>query len=187
MPAGNKQTSLAAAYARAILDLANQQQQAETIADELRSLKELFQANPTFGLFLRDPAISTEERHNVLDRTFRGRISPLLMNSLAVMNEKGRLGLLADVANEYQAMLDQQQGKIAVKAIVAREMEPELLEEVTQRISTALRKKATVHQAVDESIIGGMILQVDDRLIDASVRTQLQMMRNQMLAAAPKQ
>ncbi|MGE5612370.1 MAG: ATP synthase F1 subunit delta [Bacillota bacterium] len=186
MPAAAKQTSAAAAYARAILDLANERQQAEPIADEFRTLKDLLQSNPSFALFLRDPAISVEERQKVLDRIFRGKISPLLMNALAVMNDKGRLGLLASIAAEYQAMLDQQQGKIQVKAIVAREMEPEMLQEVTRRISDALHKKATVRQSVDESIIGGMILQVEDRLIDASVRTQLQTMRNQMLAAIPK-
>jgi F-type H+-transporting ATPase subunit delta len=186
MPAANKHTSAAAAYARAILDLANERQQAEAIADELHQLKSLMESNPTFGLFLRDPAISKDERQKVLDRMFRGQVSPLLMNALSVMSEKGRLGLLTNVADEYQAMLDQQLGKIKVTATVARAMEPELLQEVTQRISSALQKKATVRQSVDESIIGGMILQVEDRLIDASVRTQLQTMRKQMLAAAPK-
>ncbi|HEX2970784.1 MAG TPA: ATP synthase F1 subunit delta [Tepidisphaeraceae bacterium] len=186
MPAATKQDSAVGSYAQAILDLANERQETETIAGELRGLKDLLASNPALEAYLRDPAISQDERQDFLDRVLRGRISPLLMNSLAVMNQKGRLGLLADVADQYQVLLDRQLGKIEVKAIVAREMEPELLQEVAQRISAALQKKATVRQVVDESIIGGMIVQVEDRLIDASVQTQLQTIRKQMLAAIPK-
>ena len=60
------------------------------------------------------------------------------------------------------------------------------LEQVRKRISQALKKDAIIHQYVDEKIIGGMVLRVDDKLIDASVKYQLEAMKRKMLAATPR-
>jgi F-type H+-transporting ATPase subunit delta len=186
MPATTKQTHAAGEYARAIFDLANEQQQAEAIGEELLALKQIVQANPMFAAFLRDPAIGADERRRMIDQAFHGRISPLLMNTLGVMNRKGRLSLLVEIADEYKLMLDEQLGNVEVKVTVVHEMDGQMLDEVRNRVSAVFKKNAVVRQIVDESIIGGMVLQIEDRLIDGSVRTQLEAMKKELLAAAPK-
>ncbi len=60
-----------------------------------------------------------------------------------------------------------------------------MLEEVRQSISAALNKNALIHQKVDGRIIGGLILQVEDKLIDGSVKKQLELMKRKLMAAAP--
>ena len=65
---------------------------------------------------------------------------------------------------------------------VAQKLTPDQLEQVRQKVSAALNKDAVVHQYVDDSIIGGLILRVQDKLIDASVKTQIQKLREQLLA-----
>ena len=65
-------------------------------------------------------------------------------------------------------------------------IKPEQLERVRQKVSIAIGRNAIVHQYVDESIIGGLVLRVQDKLIDASVKHQLEMMRRQLLQATPK-
>jgi F-type H+-transporting ATPase subunit delta len=81
-------------------------------------------------------------------------------------------------------MLDEQLGKIEVDVTVAQKLSSEQLEEVRQRVSAALKKDAVVHQYVDESIIGGLVIRVQDKLIDASVKTQLAAMKQQLLSAS---
>jgi F-type H+-transporting ATPase subunit delta len=176
----------AAQYARAVLDLANQAGVAQAIGQELDDIKAVIQANPSFHDFLRDPAISPDERRTVLDRTFAQSVSTLVMNTLRVMNLKGRLGLLPTVADHYRQLLDEQLGNINVELTVPQVLDEPMLAQVRQKVSQALRKNATVTQVVDESILGGMVLKIDDRVIDGSAKAQLQALRHQLMAAAPK-
>ena len=186
MPAPSKNLSSAHAYAKALLELANERQQTVSIGEEMRGIREIVDTNPTFVAYLRDPGVGKTERSQALDRIFKGKLSPLLYNTIRVMIEHDRLGMLGTMAEQYQELLDEQLGKIEVDVTVAQRLDPETLEQVRQRISSALQKDAVVHQYVDESIIGGLVLRVEDKLIDASVRSQLNALKRRMMAAAPR-
>ena len=175
----------AIAYARSLLELANEQNAAESINTDLQQLREALESDPTFGHFLRSPSISDDERLGVLKRAASGA-PQLLNNFLGVLGNHGRLGILPEVAAAYDELLGEQLGKIEVDVTVARQLSPDQLEEVRRKVSAALKKDAVVHQYVDESIVGGLILRVQDQLIDASVRSQLRAMREQLMAAGTK-
>ena len=178
---------IASQYAQALLDLANERQQQRAVAEEMRGIKEVVDSSPVLAAFIRDPGISETERDGMLQRIFANRVSPLVFNTMRVLNGKGRLGLLGQVAELYQDLLDEQMGKIEVDVTVAQRLDPGTLEEVRQRISAALKKDAIVHQFVDESIIGGLVLRVEDKLIDGSVRAQLERMKRKLMQAVPQQ
>jgi F-type H+-transporting ATPase subunit delta len=186
MKAATANSPTVLAYARSMLELGNERKQAEKIGKELAGLREILDENPTFAAFLADPGIGTTERTASLEKIFRDRVSPLVMNFLLVLNDKGRLRLLKQIAEAYAALLDEQQGKVEVDVTVARKLSREQLAEVRERVSQTLGKDAVVHQYVDEDIIGGLVLRVEDKLMDASVRYQLTAMRERMLAARKK-
>jgi len=173
----------AVAYARSILELANEKGQAQEFGQELATIGELLRQNPSFAEFLADPGIGVTERTAALDKLFRGRASPLVMNLMGVLNTRGRLNLLGAVADAYSDLLDEQLGNVEVDVTVAQKLDNSQLEQVRQRVSQALGKNAVVHQYVDADIIGGLVLRVEDRLIDASVKSQLEAMRERMLTA----
>src|SRR5438309_133793 len=87
--------------------------------------------------------------------------------------------------DERAHLLDEKLGTVEVDLTVAQRLTSEQLEQAKQRISQALGRDAVVHQYVDENVLGGVVLRVGDKLIDASVRYQLQAMKEQLLAAAP--
>ena len=186
MPRTEQTSPVAVAYARSLLELADERKQMEQVDQELRALREVIEQNPTFRAFLRDPSIGQNERMEMLNRVFGGKLSPLLMNFLQVVNAHGRLGKLEEIARAYDELLDERLGKIEVDVTVAQRLNPDQLEQVRKRVSAALKKDAVVHQYMDESIIGGIVLRVQDRLIDASVRAQLEGMRRRMLEADTK-
>jgi len=181
-----KQSGAAVQYARALLELANESNQAEAIGHELDELGNIIASSKSLGSFLSDPGISASDRTELLNKVFKGKISPLIMNIMGVLNSKSRLGLLHSITEAYQELLDEQLGKVEVDVTVAHRLNGPELEQVRQRISQALKKDAIVHQYVDEKIIGGMVLRVDDQLIDASVKYQLEAMKRQLLAATPR-
>ena len=171
-------------YAQALLELAGDD--AVHIGEELSDLHHIVDENPTFQKFLADPSIGDTERNGLLERTFKGKIAPLLWNFLGVLSSKNRLGHLAGIAGAYQARLDEKLGKVEVELTIAAPLSDEQIQNAQQRISASLGKDAIVHAKIDDSIIGGMIVRVQDKLLDASVRYQLQAMKEQLLAKMPK-
>ena len=105
---------------------------------------------------------------------------------LRLLNVKGRLGLLRQIDQAFDDLLDEQFGKVEVDVTVAQRLSDDELEQVRQTVGAALKRDAVIHQYVDESIIGGLVLRVQDRLIDSSVRAQLAAIKEQMLAARPR-
>ena len=173
----------AAAYAKSLLELATAKGQAEQIGAELVDIRQLMLANKPFGLFLKDPAIGNAQRLKSVKSIFGNRVHPLLLNTMGVMNGKGRLRDLGAMCDAYDDLLDAQLGKIEVDVTVAKKLSGDELEQVRARISGALKRDAVVHQYIDESIIGGMIIRVKDQLVDGSIRKQLETLKKKMLAS----
>src|SRR4051794_37827378 len=90
----------AVSYAQSLLELAGDR--ASSIGQELADLRQVVDTNPTFAAFLADPAIGDTQRVGVLERVFKGKIDPLLWNFLGVLNNKGRLGILAEIVGAYE-------------------------------------------------------------------------------------
>ena len=98
-------------YAKSLLELANESNQAEAINADLQALREAMDSDPSFAQFFRNPSISDAERLEVLNKAQSGGGSQLLMNFLGVLGAHGRLGTLADVAGAYDDLLGEQLGK----------------------------------------------------------------------------
>ena len=176
----------AVAYARSLLELANERNQADEIGQEMAGIRDVLAEQPSFAAYLADPGIGGTERTATLEKVFKGRVSPLVSNFLGVVNNHGRMRMLGPIAQAFVDLLDEQRGNVEVDVTVAQRLSPDQLEQVRQRVSQALGKNAVVHQYVDEDIIGGLVLRVEDRLIDASVKYQLEAMRERLLAARKK-
>ena len=174
-------------YAESVLELAEEHGQSQAVGGELISIAEVLEQNPTFAQFLADPGISHAERDRVLGDAFgNGHASPLVWNFIRVLNVKAKLGLLPDIIAAYGDLYDEKHGKVEVDVTVTERLTVDALEEVRRQVGSALKKEAVVHQYVDPSLIGGMLLRVGDRLIDGSVRGQLAAIRKQMLASRPQ-
>ena len=125
-----------------LLELAEEQNQAPQIGEELSQLKEVLEQNPVFVQYLADPGISHEERAGVLKNTFGGQLSQLMSNFIGVLNVKRRLNLLGQIISAYDDLLDEKFGKIEVDVTTAHQLSSEDLENVRQRVSSALKKDA---------------------------------------------
>ncbi|HEY1685602.1 MAG TPA: ATP synthase F1 subunit delta [Tepidisphaeraceae bacterium] len=183
MPEVTHYSTTAFAYAESLLSVANDQKQAEAIGAELSALVGIIEQNALFKQFLSDPAIGLEQKNGLLERVFKSRVSPLLWNFLHVLSQRDALPLFSEIAGAFGELLEHQLGKIEVDVTVAHQLTGEEMENVRQRVSAALKRDAVIHQYVDDSIIGGLVLRVGDTMIDASVKSQLQLLRHQLLAA----
>lgn len=185
MSGHNHKSPVTFAYAQALLELANEANSAPATGEELRAVRQIIEANADFAQILSDPAIGTLERGQLIHRTFDGRASLLLLHFLGLVNEKGRLNLLPAMSAAYDDLLDRQQGKMEVDITVAEQLNPQELDAVRLKVGASLRCDPVIRQNVDPSIIGGVVLRLQDQIIDGSIKAQLQAMKRRLLAARP--
>ncbi len=169
-----RQMGLARVYARAILALAEEKGESETLLDELAELARLVEREPAFAEFLVSPLVDVEARGATLERLFRGRASDLLVDTLQVLNRKRRLGLLPAIVHVYRNELRERQGLVDVKVRTAAPL-PEPLRD---RLRAALGrftggKRPELAEAVEPSLLGGIVVEVDGKKLDASLAARL--------------
>jgi len=179
----NRPSASASAYAQALIELADERRELEGTAADLKSLGETLDQSPELQAFFTNPGITIADRDGLIERVITPRVSSLTANFIKLLSSKGKLSILREVGLAFHHLMDARHGKVEVEVKVAKALTQSESEVVRQRISTALKKEAIVHQTVDESILGGIVIRVGDQLIDGSIATQLATIRTRMLAA----
>src|SRR5689334_12239796 len=180
---GSSERRVARVYADALLGVAEQRGQAEEVGRELRSLvTEVYAHAPNVEATLSSPAVKRSAKVPVLEHAFKNNVSDLLFNFLNVLNAKDRLSLVRHVAAAYGDILDERAKRVRVSVRSAVPLSDEQTERLKQAISQATGLEPVVAAKVDESLLGGMIVQVGDQVFDSSVRYRIEAMRNQLLA-----
>lgn len=170
-------------YAEALLELATEQGVVDELAEQVQAIIPTIASGSELHRLLANPAIRDSERGEIVQRVFEGKVHELLYKMLRVLGDKGRLGSLPEVAGGYLLAVAAARGQVDVQATVATELSAAEVTQVAQQIGQALGKTVSLSQKVDPLLIGGMKIKVGDQLIDASVASQLQSMKNKMIAA----
>ncbi len=176
-----QELAVAAVYARALLALASDCDEADQVESELAELAGLLAANPEIGNYLASPLVDEEGRAAVLERAFREQASELLVNTLQVMNNKGRLGLLPALAEAYRLENEHRRGEVDVEVTTAVELSEELRRRIAVTASRYAGRTARLVEKVDPALLGGLVLKIGDRKIDSSLARQIHDAREGLL------
>ncbi len=174
-------------YAEAILHVAEEKGQAEELLEELNGLVEYLDRDPELESFLGSPLIEAEPRAQVIEKAFRGKASDLLLDSLLVVNGKGRLSALRAIAVAYRAALRDLRGWVDIDVRTAVPLTAALRGRLEQTLAAATGRKPTLIEKVDPAVIGGLVVEVEGRKIDASVASRLHDLSEALLARASRE
>lgn len=175
---------IAGVYARAALALAEEQGTAKTLLEELEILVQELDRNSALVAFLSSPLVKTDTRSRALERMFRGRLSDLLVDTLQVMNRKGRSGLLRALAVAYRRELEELRGQIRVQVKTAIPLSDRLRERLRRALAEFSDKQPLLEERVEKSLIGGVVLNVGDHKVDSSVAKELRRLGKRLLDRA---
>lgn len=177
--------AVARVYATSLLELAEAAGGDEKIAEtgeQLAAVVEIVHSDPQFAEFLRSPIVKRSSRGDSIRRMLDGQVSDLLLRFLLVLNDKGRLGRLADVSAAFEEILNERFGKVEVDVFtVDGRLDDAQVSLLAGKIRSKLGKEPVFHQYKDPSLIGGLVLRVGDQLIDGSVRGRLRGLRESLL------
>ncbi|MEM1177237.1 MAG: ATP synthase F1 subunit delta [Acidobacteriota bacterium] len=188
MPRFNdKELAVARVYGRALLSLADNAGQAEEVLEELMWLADYAKDDAGFSRFISSPTVDENERGASLEKMFRGRLSDLVVDALQVINRKGRMALLPAVAETYRQDHRDLRGHVDVHVRTAVPLSDGLRQKVHAAVAGYSGLEPKLHESVDESLIGGIVLQIGDRKIDASVKNEVHRYRKLLLALAERE
>lgn len=178
-----KPDALSEIYAKSLYELAESaggRDAVEQVVGELEGVVELAREDGSFGEFLSSRVLKQSDRSKSLRSMFEGKVHDLTLKFLLVLNEKGRLGHLVPIVASLDETAQRAFGRVEVDVYTADALEGDELERVRQQLNESLGRETVVHSYVDPKMIGGVRMQIGDRLIDASVAAQLRKVRDRL-------
>ena len=175
--------ALAEIYARSLFELADGKggrAAIEASLGELEDILELARENPRFGEFLASRVLPVMKRSASVEKIFKGKVSDLTLRFLQVVNEKGRLSHLPAIVAAFDRTVQDKFGRIEVDVYTASPINTEELRMIRERLQASLGREPIVHPYTDASMIGGIRMQIGDRLIDGSLSTRLRRLRDKL-------
>jgi F-type H+-transporting ATPase subunit delta len=162
-------------YAEAVFEIATAKKQPDEWQAVLDSMAGLSR-DASIAAFMESPDIAFDKKAKVIKEAL-GVKDPLTENFLHLLIQKGRFGTVAGIAEEYRRLLDEQRNIGRADVITAVPLGEEESKKVTAHLGEILGKKILANNEVNPAIIGGMVVRVDGKLLDGSVRGRLDSLR----------
>jgi F-type H+-transporting ATPase subunit delta len=173
-----RSSTTARRYAEAAFSVASQENDTSLWLRDLQAVADALH-DPDISNYFKDPKTTREDKLATINRIF-GSSHPHVTNLLRLLATQQRMFLLPAIAREFQQLYRESQGITEAKVTVARPVSDDERNEITRRLEAATGKTVEAHIQVDPSIIGGIVVRIGDRLIDASVAGRLQRLRHEM-------
>ncbi|MDO4619526.1 MAG: ATP synthase F1 subunit delta [Lachnospiraceae bacterium] len=166
-------TQTARLYGGSLYELAAEEQLTDNILEEMKAIRRLFWENPDYVKLLADPAIPKEERKDLIEKTFGDQAERYLVNFLKMLCERGILQEFAGCCEEFTRRYNADHNiaeAVAVSAVPLSEKQLQALQEKLEKISG---KKIALTQKTDPSVLGGLRVEMEGKLMDGTVQGRL--------------
>jgi F-type H+-transporting ATPase subunit delta len=172
-------TRVASRYVKSLLSLAVEQGVVEAVNNDMQFFDKVCHSNRDFVLMLKSPIIRHEKKKEILNKLFKGRVHALTMSIIEILTKKNREPLLPAIATEFHNAYNVYKGIGKASIISTVPVDDALRAElvaIVKKLSNM--KQVELEEKVDKDLIGGFILNVGDRQIDASIKNKLKILKN---------
>lgn len=163
-------------YAQAIFDLAKENDQVEPWGEDLAVVAEAF-SDADFSALLKHPDMSAVDKLAATATVLAG-VNPLVRNLVDLLVAKNSVAAIPGVYTGYLELLDSHLGRQRVEITTAVTLEDAESERITNFVKDLVKREVVLTTKVDESILGGLVIQIGDRLLDGSTKARLESLRN---------
>ena len=167
-------------YAKALFAIGAAKGEADqkTYGEQLVALSESIADAPEAVAFFKNPSFSSEEKKGVLNQLVgKASVDPMVKNFCDLLADNGRVELLPAIASDYKAMMDAVSGVVTGELITVSDLSEERKSAIQANLEKQAGKKLELSFATDKDILGGIVLKVGDKVMDASLKAQLQILK----------
>ncbi len=179
---GNFRLSIIASrYAKAFIALGEAQNLLDEFNADLKTIKETIHTNKELSTFIAHPLVSIIDKKEIIDTIFKDNISQYTLNLTKLLIDRNRIFILPLISNHFQQLLNKKRNITTAQVITAIEINEETKTKLKEKLEKLFAQQIDLETVVDEKIIAGMVVQIDEKVIDGSIKTKLEKMKKQLI------
>jgi F-type H+-transporting ATPase subunit delta len=179
----NVSQAAARVYAKALFDIGVETNSVGQIYDDLHGVHNALNGlDPDLRTFFYLPRFRREDKRRILNLAFEGKISRPILGLLHVLVDKRREPLLDNIVEEFDRYKDVNENRVQARVVSATKLDDDLLEALRSALEQRTRKSVVLTETIDPEVLGGLRVNIGDRVLDGTVRRSLQDMRRNLAA-----
>lgn len=165
-------------YAKALFAIGVEKGEIEAYGKDLAEMAGVLEVSPELLRVFANPVFSAEQKKKILNGLFaKVKIGQMVQNFLMLLADKSRLGKLPEITLYFQTLLDEAQGVVRGDLVTAIELDDAKQRAIKKQLEKQFNKSLVLDYETDENILGGVVLKVGDKVLDASLRAQLNILK----------
>ncbi len=171
-------------YAIAFLEASKEGNYVDTSLEDMLTIKATIEGSKELALVLKSPIVKPKDKKEVLASIFDGKISKEAAQFVSLITEKGREDILHDIVSAFVIEYNKYAGIISVEVNTAHALDKEQVAKLTDSLEKATSKKVELSQKVQADLIGGISVQIEDTVIDGTVKYKLSQLETMFLESS---
>ncbi len=173
--------AIARRYAESLFDLALEQDAVSLYASNMETVFSVFNDNPSIVSFFSHVMVEDQDKYQLLDKSFASSVDKYVLNFLKLLVKKRRIQYILDICRSYKKLQNQYVGIEEGIVYSSFELTDTQVKEIEEAISKRENKKIVLTSKIDTSLIGGIKVQLDNRIIDATIQNKLDILKKELL------
>jgi len=174
---------VARVYAETLLRTAEREELVDEVSEGLGRVARAIEESDPFRRFLAGPQIGRDDKRAVVRSAFGERVHPLVLRFLELLIERRREPLIGEVHQAWRALLDARANRRSATVTTAIPADPGTVEAIRRALERATGQEIALEERVDASLLGGLVVRTGDLVMDASLRSRLDVLRHRLRAA----
>src|SRR5919106_6115780 len=173
---------IAVVYARSLFEVAMDQDKLDVVRDQLGAFADALDETRELQVFFFSPYFSTQEKEDGLEKAVADA-DPVVLNFLRLLIEKHRMPVIFRIRANFDRLWEDENRLLPVEITSAVELDEEIVSQLGDRIAEQTGRKVELSSRVEPAILGGIVVQVGNSVLDASIRNRLEQLRRQVARA----
>lgn len=176
------ESKISVRYAKALFELGKEQQLIDTVIKDIQLVDELCKSSSDFWLMLESPVVKTSHKRASIKLIFQDKINKISLKFLDLVIQNRREAYWRDISRNFLALCRKDQGILSAKLTSAKAIDELTKKNLNDLLVKSFNSKIELEEVLDEEIIGGFVLRIEDQQLDASVSHQLNQIKRELLS-----
>lgn len=168
-------------YAESLFDLAKEENQITQYLDDIKLVGEVLDSDPQIVQFFNHVLIENDKKIQLLDQSFKGNVDQYVLNFLKLLVQSRRIRYIDDIVKSYINLSNQYLGIEEGMIYTSYELTDQQIQDIEKAISQKENKKVTLKVSIDPSLLGGIKVQIANRIYDGTIKNKVEMLKKELL------
>lgn len=168
-------------YAESLFDLAKEENKVTQYLDDIKLVGEVLDSDPQIVQFFNHVLIENDKKIQLLDQSFKGNVDQYVLNFLKLLVQSRRIRYIDDIVKSYINLSNQYLGIEEGMIYTPYELTDQQIQDIEKAISQKENKKVTLKVSIDPSLLGGIEVQIANRIYDGTIKNKVEMLKKELL------